>query len=168
MAREFAAGLIEGVDRLLSRLNEADVELAESLLDATYYDPPRPPWNTGELRSSGTVYIGGQLIKKTPWTGANPVGPYANAGIAGSADPYSGGNRVQELRMRNIRQGTAGSDIVDSLRGKITVIYDSPVAALMHEWEGGFSDSESGRFYISSKLAMFSPTFYQVMKELFR
>jgi hypothetical protein len=165
-SREFAAGLISGIDRLIRQANEVDINLAKELLDSTLNDYPRPAWNTGELRSSGAVYIGGQLIKQNPWVGANPVGAYATMENAGMATPGNS-NVVGELRIRKLRQGTTG-DNVSSLRGKITVIYDSPVAAMMHEWNGGFSDDESGPHYISAKLLKFGPRFQEVLREIFR
>ena len=173
--KEFTAGMIQGVDRLYSRLLEADVELARELLDATYSDYPRPAWNTGELRASGAVYIGGQKIMATPdlpnfQPGPNPYGQYALFGdiaSAGRANLDFTGGGAKELKIGKLRQGE-GDELPVTVRGIITVIYSAPTAALMHDWDGGFSDDESGPGYISLKLIKFGPQFNQVMRRIFR
>lgn len=167
MAREFAASLIEGINRLTARLEQSADNLAEELLDKTYYEVPRPAWNTGDLRSSGAVYVGSRLVKRTPWTGANPVGGYTAMGSSGISE-NTGGFAAKTMRASKLQKGTRGSDYVSTVRDKITVIYDSPVAALMHEWPGGFSHPESGPLYIAAKFITFDKNFYQVMKEVFR
>lgn len=170
MAREFAANLIAGINRLYSRLNVVDVQLAKELLRATYEDYPRPAWNTGQLRSSGAVYIGGRLIATTSQTGANPGGSWALHGQSGRVDQGAGPFILKELHIRKIRSATttAGTEAVTSLRGKITVIYNSPVAAMMHEWAGGFSDDESGPHYITAKFLTFDAKLYEAFREVFR
>jgi len=167
--KEFVGAIIEGTTRLASRLNEVDVELARELLDATYYDYPRPAWNTGQLRSSGAVYIGGKLIATTPETSPNPLGWYeTRGGKMGQAEANVGAfEGVGELKIGKIRRATDIESMVTSLKGAITVIYQSPVAALMHEWPHGFTDGDSGRGYISEKLLKFDRQFTEVFRRVF-
>jgi hypothetical protein len=59
------------------------------------------------------------------------------------------------LKLSKVKyKGTGSTGSVSSLRGKVTVLYQAPHAALMHEWPGGFSDMHSGAHYVSSKALM--------------
>ncbi len=167
MARGFAANIIGGIDRLISRLNHVDVELAIRLLNNTLNDYPRPPWNTGELRSSGAVYIGGRLIQTNPQIGSNPNGAWEKHGNSGYvSDVGAGAGTIKELRIAKIR--TSDDVSVSTLKGKITVIYTSDIAAVMHEWPGGFSDPDSGPYYISAKLITFGGDFHEAFRNVFK
>ena len=155
MAKEFA-GLIAGIDKLVSRLEQADVMLAQRLLDATYYEYPRPAWDTGELRSSGAAYIGTTKVASTPETGPNPAVPAAwrkKRGTKWQAD--RGGNQsFASMRMRTLRTATEViGDLPSTIRGRITIMYRARAAALMHEWQGNFTAADAGPHYISAKLA---------------
>lgn len=172
MAKEFA-GLIQGIDRLMSKLNYADVTMAEKLLDATFYEYPRPAWDTGELRSSGAAYIGMTKVAETPKTGQNPMVPTAWRKKRGRSQFIRGGNQsFGSVRMRTLHKATrtGGMALTNTVRGKITIVYRAQAAALMHEWtlsigQGRkFTSPDAGPHYISAKLAKGN----QYMTEIFR
>ena len=62
---EFVAGVLDTLDSIQQGLAESPMILAKEFLRSTLIDEPRPPWNTGELRNSGAVYIGGQKYLTT-------------------------------------------------------------------------------------------------------
>jgi len=172
MGKEFA-GLIQGIDRLMSKLNYADVAMAEKLLDATFYEYPHPAWDTGELRSSGAAYIGTTKVAETPETGQNPMVPEAWRKKRGRSQFTRGGNQsFASVRMRALRTATrmSGMALTRTVRGKISIIYRAQAAALMHEWtlsigQGrSFTSPDAGPHYISAKNTKSN----QYMTEVFR
>ena len=155
MGKEFA-GLVVGVDKLLSRLKQADIMLAQRMLDATYSEYPRPAWDTGELRSSGAAFIGTTRVATTPPTGPNPDVPAAWRKKRGTKWQRSrgGDQSFETMRMRTLHTATEViTDLPATVRGLITIIYRSRSAALMHEWGGNFTTYDAGPHYISAKLA---------------
>jgi len=149
---EFAA-VIAKLDRLVTQLSNADVEIANELLDATHDKAPRPAWNTGQLRNSGVAYIGSIPVGYTAGmtTFPNPNGAYAKYGKRGRAE-LGVLKSFGTLRKRGLDTGDADGEF-GTTRGKITIVYTSPVAALMHEWTGKFSAPLAGANYISAKMA---------------
>ena len=154
MVKEFA-GLVVGIDKLVSRLEQADIILAQRLLDATFYEYPRPAWDTGELRSSGAAYIGTTKVAETPETGANPNVPAAWRKKRGTKwQRNRGGNQAfVGMRMRTLRTANEViGNMPSTVRGRITIMYRARAAALMHEWQGNFTTFDAGPHYISAKL----------------
>jgi len=167
---EFVGALVQGVDHLISQLKDVDRRIALDLLDATYSEYPRPPWNTGQLRSSGAAYIGTTKVGTTPETGPNPNGP-ARTREKGSGGLSTGSSTFTPTFFGNTAKHLATANLGEppnTVRGKITIIYHSPVAALMHEWDGGFSDSQSGPGYITQKLYKLDTTMYKHLGDVFR
>lgn len=174
MAKEFA-GLIQGVDRLLSRLNYADVALAEKLLDATFYEYPRPAWDTGELRSSGAAYIGTTKVAETPATGQNPAVPAAWIKKRGRGHLLRGGNQsFASMPIKTLHRATrtSGHALASTVRGKISIVYRARAAALMHEWTATigvgrkFTAADAGPHYISAKLARGQKYMTEVFRDI--
>jgi hypothetical protein len=156
MGREFAAGVLEGIDHLISKLETVDITLAQRLLDATYFEVPRPAWDTGELRSSGAAYIGTTKVASTPLTGPNPNVPAEWRKKRGTKWQMDrGGNRsFASMRMRVFNTATrVEGEFPSTVRGKISIVYRARAAALMHEWAGNFTAADAGPHYISAKLA---------------
>jgi len=178
MARlEFVAGVLDGLEMLEAGMAAAPDIIAERFLHSTLVDEPRPPWESGELRNSGAVYIGGRLhmttadLAATDWQverllAPNPAffgvgtGKFAEStGRAKGRHKKLGPLVPQLLRGDKLHigfmkyyKGLSKSDF--TLRNKITVMYQAPHALLMHEWAGNFSDAKSGAHFISSKAFM--------------
>jgi hypothetical protein len=163
MARklEFVAGVIEKIAKFQGVLYATPYLLAEEFLRATLVDEPRPPWNTGALRRSGAAYIGTQRVLTTAdlghddLLGINPSGWYETRAMVGMA--YTAyGKATKSIRGSKIKTGMGKGrrGKFDSLRGKVTVVYSAPYAALMHEWPGEFTDNQSGAHYVSSKILL--------------
>lgn len=170
MADEFVAGLVKGISTLARNLEKVPAALAKELLYSTWHDVPRPPWNTGQLRNSGYAYVGSKLVAQTErdfgFTGANPNGLFESDGISGMAtgDYWSSGAKrltVKKLLGANINYAAVSGSLAD----QITIMYQAPHAALMHDWVGGISDPDSGPGYVSLKLAKFGPKFHEVLKQ---
>lgn len=191
MANEFAA-MIANIDKLKNRLeHEVAREVATEWLMATYEVFPRPPWNTGLLRSSGTAYVGGALVATTPSTGPNPNGSWRVrkkvTKTIGSGKPFTGtaggrsyGNRniygevvstVESPTMTNINFFNTATEVEGNLPstvvGTISVVYRTPYAAMMHEWSGGFSSPDSGAHYISSKMPRLGTILATALRRVF-
>lgn len=168
MAEEFAAGLVKNIKQLAANLASIPDDLASQLLADTYLETPRPPWNTGELRDSGAVYVGSRLVATTVGmfgeAGINPKGDYALTGKTGLA---TGGVRYPLMRMsqRKLLKANRNYAAVSTVRDQITVFYQAPHAALMHDWPGAFSDPDSGAGYVSLKLVRFSKPFEMVIRQ---
>jgi len=167
--KSYVAGVIDTLEAL-EELIIADIPetVAHEFLKSTLVDSPRPPWQTGSLRRSGVVYIGGVKYLTTEdlnvphLLGHNPDAPLysawarrrmskkaINAGQGIEGGSYSS---PQSLTLRKVKYKSTGSTgAISTLRGKITVMYQAPHAALMHEWTGNFSDPLSGAHFISSK-----------------
>jgi hypothetical protein len=163
---EFVGVAIDKLEGMAKTLAQTPEVLAEEFLKATLIDEPRPPWNTGELRNSGGVYIGNQLYMTTQDVayryGAeylleeNPNGWYVKQGKSGMAsgrhysDYGAVPQRFSSSKFSYKESGSTGS--FDSFRNKVTVIYQAPHAELMHEWPGKFTDPQSGAHFISDKM----------------
>lgn len=176
---EFVAGVLDTLDSIQQGLAESPMILAEEFLRSTLIDEPRPPWNTGELRNSGAVYIGGQKYRTTgqiaakygflDQMGRNPRFGAAKLNEEFHEEDYYGmatdrhlksvattPKRFRGEKLRFTGAGTKGK--FKNLRGKVTVVYQAPHAALMHEWPGKFTDKKSGAHYVSGKVLMAAAT----------
>lgn len=174
---EFVAGVLDGLAMLEAGMDAAPEIIAEKFLHSTLVDEPRPPWETGELRNSGAVYIGGRLhmtttdLAATDWTvqgllEPNPAffdvetGEYAKSTGRAKGRHLGGKPLVPSLlRGGKLRRGLMGfgkgyTRKTFTLRNKITVMYQAPHALLMHEWPGNFSDAKSGAHFITAKAFM--------------
>jgi hypothetical protein len=163
---EYVIGAINKLEALAQTLHETPEMIAEEFLRATLIDVPRPPWWTGELRNSGGVYIGNSLHMTTQeiaslhgaWDllGENPK--FSGSAVTGAGlatGRHYGDTSLVPQRFRGSKatyKGSGSYGEFDSFRNKISVIYQAPHAALMHEWGGKFTDEMSGAHYISSKV----------------
>ena len=169
MGKEFAGSFIAGIDHLISKLETSDIAMAQRLLDATYYETPRPAWDTGELRSSGAAFIGTTKVANTPLTGPNPNVPAAWRKKRGTKwQMRRGGNQsFAGMRMRTLKTATRiEGNFPSTVRGKISIIYRARAAALMHEWAGNFTAADAGPHYISAKLARSGRYMASVFREV--
>ena len=188
MAKDEFVGIIGSLKVLQTKMVAAPKEIARECLMATYNEVPRPPWNTGQLRSSGSAYVGGRRVAITPLTGPNPNGPWQKrkkvskvikgisfVGAEGGKTRGSATSVIHQpwtLNITKFQQPDVdtnlhmASKLPTTVTGEITIIYHSPVAALMHEWEGGFSDPSSGKFYITAKFPRFEHIFTDVMRRI--
>jgi hypothetical protein len=184
---EFVAGVVDRLALVEAFLEQSPEVIAEELLRASLVDAPRPPWRSGELRSSGAVYIGGRLFMTTPEVAAKHgvsdlLGPNpkfaAEDGHIYRARSFFGraSNRhlsgialvPKRLRKADLLKATERSgSAFTGLRNKITLYYHAPHAAIMHEWAKGFSDPLSGAHYISSKLGNVSSRASVLLKQVF-
>lgn len=172
---EFTA-IIANIQKLKGKLELAPTVIAKQCLDATYHQVPRPPWNTGQLRSSGAAYVGGRRVAKTPLTGPNPKGSWTirkrtKHKAVGGLSRGSATGTVKAPETTNITKFSqpgleVSGNLPSTVTGSISIVYHSPVAALMHEWDGNFSDAQSGKYYISSKIPQFFGAFVTVMKRI--
>lgn len=172
--KSYVAGVLDRLATLEFFIGEVIPEvLAEEFLRSTLVDQPRPPWATGSLRRSGSVYIGGRKYMSTTdvatlygvehLLGPNPIAMYniehnPDFNVGYGIDEYDSPNNYStpaRLKLGSIKYKGSGSfGAVRTLRGKVTVMYQAPHAALMHEWTGEFSDDKSGPHYVSSKALM--------------
>ena len=174
---EFVAGVLNGLAMLEAGMDAAPEIIAEKFLHSTLVDEPRPPWQTGELRNSGAVYIGGRLhmttasLAATDWQveqllEPNPAffdvesGKWAKPSGRQTDRHKKLGPLVPSL-LRGDRLRTdfmayfkGAARATFTLSNKITVMYQAPHALLMHEWPGNFSDAKSGAHFITSKAFM--------------
>ena len=175
MARKsYVAGVINQLDTLEFFIGEVVPEvLAYEFLRSTLMDVPRPPWQTGSLRRSGSAYVGQRKVTTTldvaikegrlDLLGVNTNSPwYKGTGLIGhgideritdtSNDFYS---TPLTARLRKLKtSGQRRYSAITTMAGKVTVMYQAPHAALMHEWNGTFSDTQSGAHFVSSKALM--------------
>ena len=178
---EFVGGVVDLLDRLEATLLMTPEILAEELLRSTLVDTPRPPWKTGELRNSGVVYVGGQLYMHTfdlpnvqHLLSPNPAffNPeafkyeYGGTGLATAR--HESGIALAPQKLRRDKLNAAKGAQVSSLRNKVTVFYNAPHAALMHEWSGGFSDADSGAHFVSSKVSRFTASSVVKIKQIWK
>ena len=171
MARKsYVAGVLDRLETLSVLIGEViPEELAYEFLRSTLMDIPRPPWQTGSLRRSGVAYIGNKKYLTTDMVatmegrqdllGPNVHSPwYKGTGLIGygideSVSDSAFYSTPARLKLSKVKyKGGASTGKIATLRGKVTVMYQAPHAALMHEWNGTFSDSKSGAHFISSKI----------------
>lgn len=167
---ESVIGIINALEAMKGFIEyDLPEEIAEEFLKSTLVDQPRPPVRTGALRRSGAVYIGNQLYMTTEDLGeADPFIEsllYPTDQQTGIVETSGAGSRsivttpTSSLRSRQVKGSTrvSGTASGTSLRGKISVVYSNPIAALMHEWRGGISDPTgmSGPHFVSSKAVSF-------------
>ena len=160
--KSYVAGVIDKLEAMEYLISE-DIpeEIANTFLTHTLVAEPRPPWATGALRRSGVVYIGGTKYMDTndvafqegmpELIGINPRF-HGEIGYGKFDGEYS---TPKKLKLSKVKyKGSRSTGAISTLRGKITVMYQAPHAAIMHEWPGKFSDPQSGAHYISSKIFM--------------
>ena len=154
-------------------------EIAYKCLKDVETIPPAPPWNTGALRNSGAAYVGSRLVATTSGWGQNPNGPAVkvrrvrgrdargrfSSKIVGGLSRGSVDVDFLPSQLGYISKKSLGTSVIDT----ITLIYHHPVAALMHEWSGGFSPATppAGPHYISSKFDSFGRNFREVLMSVF-
>lgn len=183
MARrsESVIGIINAMEQMKGVIESTPYIIAEEFLRSTIEDYPRPPIRTGALRRSGAAYVGNELVMTTEGLGEKypnieallyPVNDDLFAGDSGENTGISvQRNPTSSLRSRQVvsTKRVSGTMKGTSLRGNVSVVYSNPVAALMHEWKGGFSDptGQSGAHYVSSKATTFKGRTQTRIKQLF-
>lgn len=179
---ESVIGIINALEQMKGVIETTPYIIAEEFLRSTIEDAPRPPIRTGALRRSGAAYVGNELVITTEELGDKypnieallyPVnddlfagdGGGENTGISVQRNPTSSLRSRQITSTRRVSGTMKGT----SLRGNVSVVYSNPVAALMHEWKGGFSDptGQSGAHYVSSKATAFRGKTQTRLKQLF-
>jgi len=181
--KSYVAGIVDAINTMEEIIAYTTPEIiAYEFLKSTLMDYPRPPWQTGALRRSGVVYIGGRKYMTTTdvairegameLLGPNYASPYYAGAPLGASGVYkdipmfspnigfgdessAGYSTPNTLTLKKVKfKDTGSTGAISSLRSKITVMYQAPHAALMHEWPGGFSDMLSGAHYVSGKAIM--------------
>jgi hypothetical protein len=178
---EFVSAQVEALKLMRATLSDTAEIAGEEFLASTLVDQPTPPRNTGELRNSGAVYIGSELIATTsslanthPRVNTEMLTPRtldtasgdkvrANSDDGLSTFRHLGSTPLVPKRLRRSKLAGGGAGVsgrrtkVGPLSGKITVLYQAPHAALMHEWSGWMHEPGSGAHFISSKAFRFMP-----------
>ncbi len=167
---EFVAGIVDALQIMKQTIAETPQIAAEEFLAATLTVTPTPPKDTGALRNSAAAYIGGKLAVtaldlvvsgKIP---ADTLEPRTlmtvNGPIAANRNPISDAAPAirRSITGKSLRGGTQYTNrqiTAGSLYGKISIVYRTPYAAQMHEWQGKMHEPGSGPNFISAKSYMF-------------
>jgi len=169
MAKNEFAAVIANIEALQRRMERAPDDIARRCLDFTLNVVPRPPWNTGQLRNSGVAYVGGRSVAHTKDMVGAPKGINPNGWMAKGRGTGKGGGTISSPTRTNInkfKSGESDGAIPASVLGTISIVYNSPIAALMHEWPGKFTDAQSGKHYITAKFTLFRGAFALVLKKV--
>lgn len=155
--RGYVANIIDALDAMKGYLSETPEIAAEAVLYDSLMEPPRPPVRTGALRRSGAAYVGNRLIATTtalpnvPNEILYPTNAYAEKGNRDIARGQSLSIPMEPTATFRQRQLRLSGTEVDTLRGKITIVYNNPIAPIMHEWPGRITDPLSGPHWLTSK-----------------
>lgn len=177
---EFAGGMIQRVKELTNKTGmSADMMAYYGLMEIHQTNTDnRPAWNTGLLRKSGSAYAGSRLIATTTDQGFKRYGRNPNGSWKKSNRPSYNGRRpgaswgsvkkgMKPVYYKGMRANYVkpyANAQVNTVRDSVTFFYKHPVAALMHEWRGGFSSPDSNRKYITYNFRNVWKRYVEILK----
>ena len=139
--------MLDGVDKIIADIEQIDAEVGKEMLRSTLVDFPRPAFDTGTLRRSGRAYVNGRLVSSTH-----------RMREAQGRNPATASRNRTPLATKDFGKDTgvgfkaSGATFNPMKRGVIEIVYKAPYASKMHDWQGNFTDPESGPGFISAKM----------------
>lgn len=134
-----------------SVVDDVPAVVSEEILKASILDEPRVPHRTGDLASSGGAYSSGRLSVTSEELGDS------NAAIAVWLNPdgkYADDGRVLQAQGLSDSIYRKPPSVLGTGQGDGAIAYFNPIATVMHEWKGGFSEYDAGPHFLSSKGAI--------------
>jgi len=136
------SGAVSGLLRVNREIQEAArrgmAKAGMQLLDDCVNVEPTVPWKTGHLRSSGSLFVDGELIITSP-------------DVGGEGSPNTEDSGSKELGSIITRVG-----------------FNTPYAAKTHEVPMNFVLPGSGNKYLEAKIRNYGSQYYEIVMEVIR